>query len=223
VLRKAERATTGAIPLDLADIRDTLDGMVAAQAKVSRKRWANIRSDLAAAIEASGLRPMVRTANVTLDEAWTELLAKTETRIRNGLSRFAHWASLRGIAPEAVDDSVMDAFITEMEAASLTRHVSNLRRSTTLAWNALVGLHQGTGLRPLAVPLSRSVRTRIPWDRFPESFRGGCARIPVVALQAGSARGGSEGEEGAQTAESTVAADAYSFGRERGCCFRNPD
>ena len=59
-----------AVPLDLADIRNTLDGMVAAQAKVSRKRWANIRSDLATAIEASGLRPMVRTANVKLDGAW---------------------------------------------------------------------------------------------------------------------------------------------------------
>ncbi len=49
-----------AIPLDLADIRETLDGMVPAQAKVSRKRWANLRSDLAAAFDASGLRPMLR-------------------------------------------------------------------------------------------------------------------------------------------------------------------
>jgi hypothetical protein len=38
------------IPLDLAAIRKTLDGVVPLQAKVSRKRWANLRSDLAAAI-----------------------------------------------------------------------------------------------------------------------------------------------------------------------------
>ena len=35
------------IPLDLADIRRTLDGMVPAWAKVTRKRWANLRSDTA--------------------------------------------------------------------------------------------------------------------------------------------------------------------------------
>src|SRR5205814_6770600 len=37
------------IPMDLAAIRKTLDGVVPMQAKVSRKRWANLRSDLAAA------------------------------------------------------------------------------------------------------------------------------------------------------------------------------
>jgi hypothetical protein len=40
--------------------------MVAAQAKVSRKRWANLRSDLAVAIEASGLRPMLKTPTSSL-------------------------------------------------------------------------------------------------------------------------------------------------------------
>lgn len=33
------------IPMDLATIRKTLDGVVPLQAKVSRKRWANLRSD----------------------------------------------------------------------------------------------------------------------------------------------------------------------------------
>ena len=51
-----------AIPLDLADIRRALDRMVPARAKISPKRWANLRSDLASAIEASGLRPMLKTA-----------------------------------------------------------------------------------------------------------------------------------------------------------------
>src|SRR6478736_4285286 len=63
-----------AIPLDLAAIRRTLDGIVPAQAKVSRKRWANLRSDLAAALAASGLQPMLKTANVKLDSSWDALL-----------------------------------------------------------------------------------------------------------------------------------------------------
>ena len=46
--------------------------MVPAQAKVSRKRWANLRSDLAAAIDASGLLPMLKTAGVELDRRLEE-------------------------------------------------------------------------------------------------------------------------------------------------------
>src|ERR1700693_6236853 len=49
------------VPLDLGVIRATLDGMVPAQVMVSRKRWANLRSDLAAAFDACGLQPMLKT------------------------------------------------------------------------------------------------------------------------------------------------------------------
>src|SRR5262249_19142012 len=49
----------GLIPLDLAAIRHALDGAVPAQAGISAKRWANLRSDLAAAMAASGLRLML--------------------------------------------------------------------------------------------------------------------------------------------------------------------
>src|ERR1700730_1032289 len=87
------------IPLDLADIRQALDGMVPAWAKVSRKRWANLRSDLAGAIAASGLLPMLQTAGVGLDEVWNSLLAPADRRVRLGLSKFARWATLRGIPP----------------------------------------------------------------------------------------------------------------------------
>ena len=145
--------------------------MVAAQAKVSRKRWANIRSDLATAIDASGLRPMIRTANVGLDQIWGLLLAPADQRIRNALSRFARFARLREIAPEAVDDRVMDRFINELDAATLTRNLAKLRRSVAIAWNALVDLHAGAGLEPVAVPPSAFVPTRIRWDVLPRSFR----------------------------------------------------
>ncbi len=65
---KLSERSPAAIPLDLTRIRDTLDGMIPASAKISAKRWANLRSGLAAAIAASGLRPMLKTANLDLDE-----------------------------------------------------------------------------------------------------------------------------------------------------------
>jgi len=57
--------TPSFIPLDLGAIRSVLDLMVPIQAKVSRKRWANLRSDLAAAIAASDARASSSSALVT--------------------------------------------------------------------------------------------------------------------------------------------------------------
>jgi len=160
-----------AIPLDLAGIRETLDGMVPAGAKISAKRWANLRSDLAAAIAASGLLPMLKTANVDLDETWALLLATAEHGIRHSLSRFARWASLQSIRPQAVDDSTIDRFIAELEAATLVRNLRQLPGIVATAWNALVALNDGVGLRPVAVPANGRVPSRIPWQQLPASFQ----------------------------------------------------
>jgi hypothetical protein len=103
-----------AIPMDLAAIRQKLDSIEPAWAKISRKRWANIRSDLLAAIHASGLRPMLKTAAIPLDESWTRLLADAQPRIARAISRFARWASLRRVAPEAVDDSIIERYVADL-------------------------------------------------------------------------------------------------------------
>ena len=159
------------ITLDLADIRRTLDRLVPAQAKVSRKRWANLRSDLAAAIDASGLLPMLKTAGVELTEDWMRLLqAVTDPRVRHGLSRFARWASLRGIQPALVDDAVIERFIAELHAASLIRNLGGRHRSVALTWNILCALQPGSGLSAVELPTNKPAPTRLPWERLPASF-----------------------------------------------------
>src|SRR5262249_52531064 len=55
-----------ALTLDIPDIRHHLDVAVPARLQISAKRFANLRSDLAAAIVASGLHPMITTARVEL-------------------------------------------------------------------------------------------------------------------------------------------------------------
>ncbi len=165
------------IPLDLAGIRATLDAMVPAQAKVSRKRWANLRSDLAAAIEVSGLRPMLKTAGVALDEPWSKLLQRvTDQRVRNGLSRFARWASLRQVDPRAVDTAAIARFIAELEATSLIRNLDSQRRSVATVWNTLVRMLPDAGLQTVAVPTSRLAPTRVDWAQLPELFRADVER-----------------------------------------------
>ena len=162
----------GAIALDLAAIRETLDGMVPAAAKMSAKRWANLRSDLAAAIDASGLRPMLKTADVKFDQAWNELLGGlTDQRIRHGLSRFARWSSLRGIVPEAVDGWLIDRFVAELEASTLIRNLRDMHEVVARTWNALADHRHDMHLQMVRVPTTRSAPTRVPWDRLPGSFQ----------------------------------------------------
>jgi integrase len=160
-----------AIPLDIAHIRRTLDGIVPARAKISAKRWANLRSDLTAAIRASGLRPMFKTADLDLDRAWSSVLATTNRQVRHGLSRFARWASLRRIRPEAVDNGTIDRFAAELGEATLVRKLHLMPATIARTWNALVAAQEGAGLRRVAVPTTRPAPTRIPWGQLPASFR----------------------------------------------------
>jgi hypothetical protein len=172
------------IALDLAAIRRTLDTMVPAAAQVSDKRWANLRSDLAAAFEASGLQPMLRTANVQLDGAWAEVLKSiADQRARSGVSRLARWASLRQISPEAVDDAMLERFIAELETSTLIRHIGQQHRMVAKTWNRAIGVLPDVGLRPVAVPASRMVPTRVSWDLLPASFRR-CRRVSRMVRDA---------------------------------------
>jgi hypothetical protein len=133
---KLQGQPPAAVPLDLADIRQALDRMVPARAQISAKRWANLRSDLAAAIDAAGMQPMLRTAGIELDHAWRRLLADADQWIRLALSRFARWASLRRVAPEAVEDSTIERFIAELHASTLVRNLRYRSDLVRRAWNA---------------------------------------------------------------------------------------
>jgi integrase len=165
-------APLGDIPLDLAAIRKTLDGTVPLQAKVSRKRWTNLRSDLAAAITESGLIAMLKTADLKLEEEWDALFNATkDKRISNGLSRFARWAGSKGLAPKDVDDATVQRFFAELGAQSLIRHLGFQRRNVPRLWNKLVVAFPQHRLRRVELPDKDVSWHRISWDTLPKSFR----------------------------------------------------
>jgi integrase len=160
-----------AIPLDLAEIRQSLDQMVPARAKISSKRWANIRSDLSNAIDASRLRPMLKTADIELDETWRRLLANADLRITRGLSRFARWASLRRIAPNAVDANVIERYVAELGDATLVRKLRYVASFVAKRWNELVASNPGCELRSVSLEGKERKLKRMPWQSLPASFR----------------------------------------------------
>ena len=172
VYAKVVGEAPAAIPVDLASIRKTLDGVVPSQAKVSRKRWANLRSDIAAAIAASGLQPMLKTFGVELDRDWAGLLdAANDKAIANGLSRLARWASLRHFSPEKIDGAVLEQFFAELESGSLVRNLRFQRRNVAKLWNKLAALLPDRGLQAVQVPNKSVSSRRVPWQRLSASFR----------------------------------------------------
>lgn len=158
-----------AIPLDLTAIRARLDEMPPVAAGVSAKRWANLRSDLAAAITASGLIEMLKTADVKPAASWMPLLADKPRAIVDSLSRFVRWAALREVEPTDVNDEVMGRYCTELEQASLIRKLRDHRRNVAMNWNKLAG--HAKQLRAVEVPSYAPVSRRIPWERLPAAFR----------------------------------------------------
>jgi integrase len=172
VYAKVVGEAPAAIPLDLASIRKTLDGVVPLQAKVSRKRWANLRSDIAGAIGTSGLQPMLKTFGVELDKDWAGLLdAANDKAIANGLSRLARWASLRKVSPEKIAGAVLGQFFAELESGSLVRNLRFQRRNVAKLWNRLVASSPNRGLLTVQIPNSAVISNRLPRQLFPASFR----------------------------------------------------
>jgi integrase len=160
------------IPLDLAAIRKTLDGVVPLQAKMSRKRWTNLRSDLAAAISESDLLPMLKTGDLEFSDDWEELFKATkDKRITNGLSRFGRWASSKRLRPSDVDNAALERFFTELETQTLVRNLGFQRRNVPRLWNTLVAAFPELKLSRVEIPAKKVTWHRISWDDLPKSFR----------------------------------------------------
>ena len=182
------------LALDFDAIRQRLDNIVPAAAKISSKRFANLRSDLGRAIDASGLGSIIKTRHVELDPDWHAVLHGAERRIQTALSRFARWATLNQIAPADVDTAVHARFIGDLESSTLVRHLPAVGRSVALAWNGLVNSCKNAELRPLEVPATKRARTEIPWEAFPESLRSdlaayiGWAAVPDPLAESARAR-----------------------------------
>jgi hypothetical protein len=156
------------IGLDLAEIRHVLDN-AGGVSKMSPKRQANLRSDLASAVDISGLLPMLRTGGIKLDPAWAALLASTNSlRIRNGLSRLGRWASANSIPPGMVNKAVIERFVADLEAKTLVRKIRDQRHSVTATWNALAVLKPE--LPTILSGARQSAPKRILWGSLPASF-----------------------------------------------------
>ena len=161
----------GRIALDLPAIATSLAAVSPVAAGMTTKRFANIRSDFLAAVKASGLVPIGAWHKGRLAPAWRQLFARlSHRRAHLGLSRFARYASARGIDPEAVNDVTVADFITAVREQSLHGAPNWLYRQVTLVWNE-AACDAALGLQSLTVPSFRGPPKRIDWALLSSSFR----------------------------------------------------
>ena len=159
------------VPLALGVIADRLNAINPVAVGISPKRLANIRSDLLAAIAASGLKAAKRPPK-QLTEPWNTLRRRLKTKgHRIGLSRFCHYASAEGLAPTDVDDAVIATFMAVVLDHALHRKPNELHRQTAMIWNTVAIECPDLKLQPVTIPSFRAPPKRIAWALLPESFR----------------------------------------------------
>ena len=140
-------------------------------AGMTTKRFANIRSDFLAAVRASGLMPIGPWHKGRLAPAWRQLFARlSRRRAHLGLSRFARYASARGIDPEAVNDATVVDFVTAVREQSLHGTPNWPYRQVTLVWNE-AARDTALGLQSLTVPSFRGPPKRIDRALLSRSFQ----------------------------------------------------
>jgi integrase len=163
-----ERSVAG-----IAPYRDRLDRFDPEAAGVSRKRWANIRSDVMAGFKRYGIRQGARQAPSDLTDDWRRLRVaaqRTDIRFVRGLSRFIHYCSVQAILPDDVDDAVMRTFGAFLSDRTLHRKPRHVHRRTCVLWNRAVQQVETWPRRIVIIPGYRDTFS-LPLNAFPESFQ----------------------------------------------------
>ena len=158
-----------AVPLDLPAISTKLASVNPIAVGVSAKTLANLRSGFLTAVKVSGLKRVQHSAKTPLSSAWAGLMAQLSSkRAHLGLSRFARYASAKGIEPKEVNDAAIEDFIEAVRQSSLHRKPNDLHRQVTLIWNEVANL---SGFQSVTVASFRAPIKRIDWAQLTSSFR----------------------------------------------------
>jgi hypothetical protein len=105
-----------------------------------------------------------------LASPWEALRARLGPGIpRSTFSLLMRFCSGRGIAPEAVDEAVIDDYIVYRSRVGKAADAA-FRRRFARAWNANVGNIEGWPAHQLLVPLARDV-SKPGWEEFPAGLK----------------------------------------------------
>lgn len=165
---------TSELPAKVTDLRNLLAGQHHVQGRITAKRRANIRSDLAAALVAVGVIPSLD-PSTELSLSWVTFLGKATAKHHAlFLSRFARFCSLRQIDPSAVNDTVLKQFESYLELRILTNDPRKIVRDTAKSFNVII---KRAALDHALLKTARGERyVSTPLDAYPASLQADIER-----------------------------------------------
>ncbi|NQV79367.1 MAG: site-specific integrase [Alphaproteobacteria bacterium] len=162
------------LPARLVDLKQGLNGVHPEQLNppISPKTWANLRSNLVAALRAAGANE--RKPRKPLTSPWKELAGLLrDKRLRDGLSRLIRHLAEAGISPADVSDATIDLFMTATENHTLLdqRQLHDLHRRSTRLWNEAVALVPAWPRNYLTVPSFKRPRQTVNFEELPRGLQ----------------------------------------------------
>jgi integrase len=160
-----------AISANPVALRPMLSAITPAMARLSYRSWANARSLLAAALDRfhGGIIPGRIDAKPSA--AWQGCLSLLPANApeRFQIVRFARYATMQRIEPDAIDDAVLDRYEKDLRCNSLASEPARARRDTARFWNSVAERFLNWPQQLLTVPDNR-VRFSLPWSSYPPSL-----------------------------------------------------
>jgi integrase len=189
------------IPANPEALRRRLNVMTPASAGMTKRRWANVRALLTAALDLTGAKVVRRRRIVGLTPSWFSLRNRVGDRYaRARLSRFFAYASAKGVEPDQVDDRTVADFEETLKRNSLLEHQRRIIRDLIREWNRCAESIEGWPATRLTVS-NRKRDYALPASAYPPSFAadldayldhqargdlfGGTGRVPTALVKSG--------------------------------------
>lgn len=156
------------VPASVAEIKGAVNALTPGGAGVSAKTLQNLRTYLLAALRHGNARTP---RSIAMTSEWQALHDRLpDKRMTSGLSRFLRYCSAGGVAPEAVDDAVVGAFMEWVRSATFVAKPNEVHRQTCRLWNEAIDKVEDWPQQRLTLPDHRAPRTSIPLGDFPAAF-----------------------------------------------------
>ena len=158
------------VPVAAPAFRRVIEDARPAAEGIKPRHWKNVVSSTRRAINAAGLGGKKPALDVPLSSDWEALVSHLENRwVRNAVGRFASFCSAHQLAPDQVDDVVVERYRQFLEETQLTKDPAKSIASLILHWNRCVEEFSDWP----SIRLTRPDRTNhyaLSWDDLPPTL-----------------------------------------------------
>jgi integrase len=158
------------IPANPEALRRSVNIVTPASAGMTKRRWANVRAALTAALDMTGAKVVRRSRIVRLTPSWLSLWNRVGNKyVRWRLSRFFTFASEKGVEPDQVSNRTVADFEETLKRNSLIAGQTQIIRDACREWNRCVASIEGWPPKRLTAP-DRRRQYALPASAYPPSF-----------------------------------------------------